>query len=157
MIFVRTTQDDPRAVPLVEELSREYDERYEPNDGVPSSFELQRYPASLFTPAEGGYFVLLLDGDETVAGGAYKRVDAESVEMKRVWTSSLHRRKGYAKLVMDELESQARAAGYSRSELTTGARQPEAVALYLGLGYEPLFDLDGDYEEISYLSFSKAL
>ena len=155
--FVETSQDDPRALPLVEELSREYDERYEPNDGVPSSFELRRYPASLFTAAEGGYFTLLLDGDTTVAGGAYKRVDADTVEIKRVWTSSAHRRKGYARLVMDELESRAKAAGYSVSTLTTGARQPEAVALYLKLGYEPQFDLDSDWEVVSYLEFSKAL
>ena len=155
--FLETTQDDVRALPLVDELSREYDERYEPNDGVPSSFELQRYPASQFTPAEGGLFVLLLDGADTVAGGAYKRIDDATVEIKRVWTSSAHRRHGYAKRVMDELENRAKAAGYTRSVLTTGARQPEAVALYLAIGYEPLFDLDGDYEEISYLEFAKPL
>jgi GNAT superfamily N-acetyltransferase len=157
LVFITTTQDDPRAMPLVAELSREYDERYEPNDGVPSSFELQRYPASTFTEAEGGVFVLLLDGEETVAGGAFKRSDAHSAEMKRVWTSSSHRRKGYARLVMDELERQARAQGYTRSTLTTGARQPEAVALYLSIGYRPLFDLAGDYERISYLEFAKDL
>jgi GNAT superfamily N-acetyltransferase len=155
--FLATTQDDVRALPLVDELSREYDERYEPNDGVPSSFELTRYPVSQFTPAEGGLFVLLLDGAETVAGGAYKRIDDDTVEVKRVWTSSAHRRNGYAKRVMDELESRAKAAGYTRSILTTGARQPEAVALYLAIGYEPLFDLNGDYEAISYLEFAKPL
>ena len=155
--FLETTQDDVRALPLVDELSREYDERYEPNDGVPSSYELHRYPVSQFTAAEGGLFLLLLDGAETVAGGAYKRVDDETVEIKRVWTASEQRRNGYGKRVMDELERRALAAGYSRSVLTTGARQPEAVALYLGIGYEPLFDLNGDLEKISYLEFAKSL
>ena len=155
--IVVTTSDDPRARPLVEELSREYDERYGLNDGIPSSVELSRYPAELFTPAQGGIFLLVVLGDQVVAGGAYKRTDATTVEIKRIWTSSAHRRRGLARLVMAELEHAAIAAGYRSSTLTTGARQPEAVALYLSLGYEPLFDLDGDLEAISYLHFAKPL
>ena len=155
--IIVTSSDDPRAQPLVDELSREYDERYGLNDGIPSSVELSRYPAELFTPAHGGIFLLLQVDDVVVAGGAFKRTDAATVEIKRIWTSSAHRRRGYARLVMAALEGEATVRGYSRSTLTTGARQPEAVALYLGLGYEPLFDLDGDLEEISYLHFAKPL
>jgi GNAT superfamily N-acetyltransferase len=74
-----------------------------------------------------------------------------------VWTASTHRRQGLARLVMAELESAAAARGYHAVELTTGARQPEALALYLGLGYTPRFDVDGDLEAVSYLVFDKAL
>jgi hypothetical protein len=45
--FLYTGADDPRARPLVDELSREYDERYGLNDGIPSSVELSRYPPEL--------------------------------------------------------------------------------------------------------------
>lgn len=157
--FVTTTQDDPLAAPLVAELSREYDERYGENDGIPSSVELQRYPVSRFTAAEGGAFVLLLEGDEVVAGGAFMRVpgDPDAVEVKRVWTASAHRRRGFARRVMAELEREAAARGHARVDLTTGARQPEAVALYLDLGYTPLFDLAADWEQVSYLRFTKPL
>jgi len=155
--IVTTSPNDPRAEPLIGDLARDYDERYEPNDGVPSSFELRRYPAELFTAELGGTFVLVLDDGETVAGGAFQRIDADTVEVKRVWTSPHHRRKGYSRLVMRHLEHTAEAMGYSTVELTTGARQPEAVGLYLALGYEPQFDLDGDYEAISYLAFRKRL
>lgn len=155
--IIVTTSDDPRAQPLVDELSREYDERYGLNDGIPSSVELSRYPAELFTAAHGGVFLLVQVGDEIVAGGAFRRADATTVEIKRIWTSSAHRRRGYARLVMAELEREASARGYTRSTLTTGARQPEAVALYLDLGYEPLFDLEGDLEKISFLHFAKPL
>jgi GNAT superfamily N-acetyltransferase len=154
---IYTSSDDPRARPLVEELSREYDERYGLNDGVPSSVELTRYPAELFSPAQGGAFLLLARDGEIVAGGAFKRTDATTAEIKRVWTSSRHRRQGLARLVMAELEREASARGYTAVTLTTGARQPEALALYLGLGYRPLFDLDGDLEQISYLHFAKDL
>ncbi|MDQ1556081.1 MAG: hypothetical protein QOI02_1083 [Actinomycetota bacterium] len=154
---VWTTPADPLARPLIEELSREYDERYGLNDGVPSSYELSRYPAEHFASSHGGAFLLLVIDGLAVAGGAYKRQDAHTAEIKRVWTSSAHRRRGYAREVMAILEERAASAGYTTAELTTGARQPEAVALYLSLGYEPRFDLAGDLEEISYLSFAKRL
>jgi GNAT superfamily N-acetyltransferase len=157
MPFLYTRSDDPRAKPLVDELSREYDERYGLNDGIPSSAELSRYPPELFSPALGGAFLLVERDGEIVAGGAFKRVDDATVEVKRVWTSSAHRRQGLARTVMTELEREAAARGYRTVELTTGARQPEAVALYLSLGYAPLFDLDGDLEAVGYLAFTKAL
>ena len=155
--IVYTTPADPRALPLIEELSREYDERYGLNDGVPSSFELHRYPAEHFSARLGGAFLLVIRDGVAIAGGAFKRTDAETAEIKRVWTSSAHRRQGLARLVMAELEAHAAATGYTTVELTTGARQPEALNLYLGLGYTPRFDLDGDLEEISYLRFDKRL
>lgn len=155
---VVTRPDDPLAAPLVEELSREYDERYGLNDGIPSSAELSRYPAERFTAEHGGTFLLLVDGDgRPVAGGAFMREDADTVEVKRVWTSSAHRRQGLARRVMAELEAEAARRGIHSIVLTTGARQPEAVALYLALGYAPLFDLDGDWEAVSYLGFRKEL
>lgn len=150
--------DSPLAAPLIADLARDYDERYGLNDGIPSSVELSRYPAELFGSEHGGGFLLLraASGD-AVAGGAFLRVDETTAEMKRVWTHPNHRRRGFARRVMAELEAQAASVGYRFCVLTTGARQPEALALYLRLGYVPLFDLDGDLEEISYLRFRKEL
>lgn len=155
---VVTRPDDPLAAPLVDELSREYDERYGLNDGIPSSAELSRYPAERFTEAEGGTFLLLVDASgAAVAGGAFMREDDSTVEVKRVWTDSGHRRQGLARRVMTELEAEAARRGIRTIVLTTGARQPEAVALYISLGYSPLFDLDDDWERVSYLGFRKDL
>lgn len=155
---VVTRPDDPLAAPLVEELSREYDERYGFNDGIPSSAELSRYPAERFTAEEGGIFLLLVDDQGSpVAGGAFMREDESTVEVKRVWTHSAHRRQGLARRVMSELEAEAARRGIPTIVLTTGARQPEAVALYISLGYSPLFDLDDDWERVSYLGFRKDL
>lgn len=155
---VVTRPDDPLAAPLVEELSREYDERYGFHNGIPSSAELSRYPAERFTAAEGGTFLLLVDEEGApVAGGAFMREDDSTVEVKRVWTHSGFRRQGLARRVMAELEAEAARRGVRTIVLTTGARQPEAVALYLSLGYVPLFDLEGDWERVSYLGFHKQL
>lgn len=152
-----TTPDSELARPLVADLARDYDERYGLNDGIPSSVELSRYPAELFSEERGGAFLLLERDEQALAGGAFIRVDETTAEMKRVWTHPDHRRLGYGRRVMARLEATAADRGYSHVILTTGARQPEAVGLYLALGYEPLFDLDGDLEEISYLRFRKSL
>ncbi|HEY8319009.1 MAG TPA: GNAT family N-acetyltransferase [Amnibacterium sp.] len=157
--------DDPLLEPLVADLARDYDERYEPTNGVPSSAELTRYPASAFTAAEGGAFVALVEvaGDGSLrllAGGALKRgrpgpEGRPLGELKRMWTSPEHRRRGLAGRVLAELEHRAADLGYTGLELTTGARQPEAVALYLRHGWTPDFDLDDDWEAVSYLRFTK--
>jgi GNAT superfamily N-acetyltransferase len=152
-----TSPTDPLAAPLVAELSREYDERYGLNDGIPSSVELSRYPARRFQPIDGGTFLLLVENGQAVAGGAFMRSENDSVEVKRVWTHSAHRRRGLARQVMAELEAEAERRGIRSIVLTTGARQPEAVALYLSLGYEAQFDLDDDWESIGYLEFRKQL
>ncbi|TFD22938.1 GNAT family N-acetyltransferase [Cryobacterium sp. TMS1-13-1] len=152
-----TSPTDPLAAPLVAELSREYDERYGLNDGIPSSVELSRYPARRFQPIDGGTFLLLVENGQAVAGGAFMRGEDDSVEVKRVWTHSAHRRRGFARQVMAELEAEAKRRGIRSIVLTTGARQPEAVALYLALKYEPQFDLDDDWESIGYLEFRKQL
>lgn len=152
-----TTADDPIALPLVDDLAREYDRRYELDAGAHTLGELSRYPAELFSEEYGGAFVVLLVDGALAAGGAFKRVDLETAEIRWVWTHPDFRRTGLSRRVMAVLEEEAASRGYQAIELMTGARQPEAVALYLSLGYEPLFDIDGDHEEINFLRFSKAL
>ena len=158
-----TSPTDPLAAPLVAELSREYDERYAATEGILPSVELSRYPARRFQPIDGGTFLLLVENGRAVAGGAFMRsddaraADGSSVEIKRVWTHSAHRRRGLARQVVAELEAEAKRRGISSIVLTTGPRQPEAVALYLALGYEPQFDPDGNWESIGYLEFRKRL
>ena len=152
--------DDPVLEPLVTDLARDYDARYEPNDGIPSSAELTRYPASAFSAEEGGAFVALLEDAVLVAGGALKRgrpgPDGRPAgELKRMWTAPHARRRGLAGRVLAELEQRAAELGYTWLELTTGARQPEAVALYLRHGWTPDFDLDDDWEAVSYLRFTR--
>jgi len=65
------------------------------------------------------------------------------------------RRQGLARTIVDELERQAARQGYSRLYLTTGFRQPEAVALYLSAGYTALFDTSVDPEIYGSLPFEK--
>lgn len=155
--FLYTTPLDPRAKPLIEGLTFEYDSRYgdvlrEP--GAPR--EIDRYPAEVFAPPHGN-FVLLLRDDIAIGGGAFMRHDERTAELKRVWTHSDLRRQGLASKVLLELEAQVLRQGYERIYLTTGFRQPEAVGLYRGHGYTALFDEVTDPETPRKLPFEKHL
>ncbi|MGW3646458.1 GNAT family N-acetyltransferase [Streptomyces sp. NPDC000878] len=149
----QVTVADPLVAPLLRELGDEYSTRY----GKDAHAELARYPDEEFTAAYGGVLLLLLERGEPVAGGAFRRYDTNTAELKRIWTHSAHRRRGLARRVVEELEHEASTRGYHRIYLTTGPRQPEARALYLTTGYTPLFDTRADPETIGKLPFEKHL
>ncbi len=157
--FIYTTPLDPLARPLIDELSQEYESRYGEfyqQDGGPR--EMDKYAPELFSPAQGGNFVLLLRDGQAIGGGAFKRHDdPDTAELKRVWTHSAQRRQGLAARVLQELEDQALRQGYARLYLTTGFRQPEAVGLYLRHGYIALFDTSLPHETYRHLPFEKWL
>ncbi|UXY13264.1 GNAT family N-acetyltransferase [Kosakonia sp. ML.JS2a] len=113
--------------------------------------------------APQGLFIVLERNGEIIATGAYKPFDAQTAEIKRIWTKPTLRKQGLAARVVQELERRAQRAGYRQIYLTTGFRQPEAVRLYLSQGYQAQFDLNRDPEEFSQppfdgrLRFTKAL
>ncbi|MDR6871732.1 GNAT superfamily N-acetyltransferase [Bosea sp. BE125] len=155
--FLYTTTDDPRARPLVDELIHEYDSRYGDVPGREGAVvELHRYPPALFQPPHGNFLLLIRNG-ETIGGGGFKLFDAQTAELKRVWTRHDLRRQGLARKVLIELEAQVLRQGYSRIFLTTGFRQPEAEGLYLGHGYSRLEDPEVDSGPVRILPFEKHL
>lgn len=155
LVLVRAALDDPRAEPLIAGLTLEYTQRYGDFFGGAEQ-EMQRYPAAEFT-APIGSLLLLQENGHTVAGGAFRRYKAGVAEFKRIWTHEEHRRRGLARAVLHALEDEARSYGYQSVYLTTGPRQPEAVRLYVGAGYTPLFDLEADPETVGHLPFTKEL
>jgi GNAT superfamily N-acetyltransferase len=156
-VFVNCSSRDPRAKPLIEELTFEYDTRYgdffEKEGAV---VEMNRYPPEAFAPPHGN-FLLLMRGDEAIAGGAFMRHAEGTAEFKRIWTRRDLRRQGLARKLLVELEAQASRQGYARIYLTTGCRQPEAAGLYLTNGYTALFDVNADLEALRHLAFEKLL
>jgi GNAT superfamily N-acetyltransferase len=153
--FVAVDQTHPLAAPQLAELAIEYTTRYG-GDAEQVHNELRAYPAEEFEPPEGALIVATSNG-VPVAGGAFRRYDAKTAELKRIWTASGHRRRGYGGLVVAELERIALQRGYTRIYLTTGWRQPEAVALYLAAGYTPLYDRSLPSEAIGRHPFEKLL
>lgn len=157
LVVLSLPMHDPRVRPLLDELAVEYDTRYGDLFGrTAAAEELNRYPAAEFEGPHGALLVIQEDGD-SIAGGAFRRYDETTAELKRIWTHSAHRRRGLGRLVLAELEALAAARGYTRLYLTTGPRQPEAKDLYLTTGYQAQFDLDADPETIGPLAFTKEL
>lgn len=79
--------------------------------------------------------VVLYKEAEPAACGAFKEFAPGAVEMKRVFVKNEYRRQGLSKIIMNELEKQARNKGYKYAVLETGVKQHEAINLYKNLGY----------------------
>jgi GNAT superfamily N-acetyltransferase len=125
---------DPVAHELVERVQQEYVRRYGGRDGAvvdPAEFE----------PPLGSFLVAEVDGVPAACGGWRVHDDGGApgtVEVKRVYVEPAFRRRGLAALVMTAIEEDAAAAGHRAVVLNSGNRQPEALALYAGLGYAPI-------------------
>lgn len=150
--FVTVAQTDPLAEPLLAELAVEYAQRYGGTEAGVSAW-LRGHPAEEFTAPRGALLMGLLDG-RPVTGGAFQRFDDDTAELKRIWTDSGHRQRGYASALLRALEQMIAERGYRRIYLTTGDRQPEAEALYESAGYtrlaEPL-PAEGDIYPIAFV------
>jgi GNAT superfamily N-acetyltransferase len=153
--FVTVGQHDALAEPLLVELAIEYSTRY---GGTPErvSSWLRGYPAGEFEAPTGGMLIGVLDR-RPVTGGAFRRFDDRTAELKRIWTDSAYRRRGLARALLAELEADIALRGYLRIYLTTGDRQPEAEALYLATGYTKLTDPLEAEGEVYPMAFLKEL
>lgn len=135
--FVAVGHDDPLAEPLLAELAVEYASRYGGSQERVLKWLHGEYPPEDFTEPDGTLLIGLLDG-QAVTGGGFRRFDEDTAELKRIWTDSRYRQRGYAKALLVQLEAEIVARGYRRAYLTTGDRQQEAEALYLDTGYTRL-------------------
>ncbi len=93
---------------------------------------------------ERGAFLIVYHEGIPVGCGAFRRMDAETAELKRMYVAPPLRGKGLGRRLVTALESEARALGIRRLVLETGIHQAAALALYRGMGFQsiPLF---GEY------------
>ena len=85
--------------------------------------------------ADARFLVAVVDRLD-VGCGAVQPADGTTGELKRMYVVPGHRGRGIARSLLKALESLAAEMGYDRLRLATGARQPEAIALYESSGYE---------------------
>jgi putative acetyltransferase len=97
----------------------------------------------------GGTFLVALNGEQVIGSGALRRLDHETVEIKRMWLLEGYHGQGIGFRLITNLIEFARVNGYIRIRLQTSAEQVRALAFYRKLGfYEiPCYN-DGD-DEIS--------
>jgi GNAT superfamily N-acetyltransferase len=122
--------EDPVAHDLVEQVQQEYVERYGGRDAAVVD-------AAEFRPPVGLFLVASVDG-RPAGCGAWRVHTPGIVEVKRVYVAPPFRRRGLAQVIMAALEESAARAGHRAVVLNSGPRQPEALAMYAGLGYRPV-------------------
>jgi GNAT superfamily N-acetyltransferase len=119
------------AAMLVAELDADLTMRYG-GDGDPV-----HAPAEEFD-GPGGRMLLATLGDAPVGCVGLRRVTADTAELKRMYVRPEYRGQAIARALLAACEQTARELGYAQLWLETGTLQPEAVALYLSAGYEPV-------------------
>ena len=127
--LVRTDSDHPDFIELVRQLDAFLAEI----DGDEHAFYNQ-----LNKTTNMKMVVVAFDHDQPVACGAIREFDKHSMEVKRMYTLPSHRGKGFAKMVLQELEKWTSELGYKKCILETGKRQPEAISLYEKSGYRSI-------------------
>lgn len=127
--------DSPDFAVLASALDAELEDRYPGlgEDGPPSTQDLL-------------VAVVAYRGATPVGCGALRELEHGVGEVKRMFVLPEARGAGVARRMLEALEAQGWAFGYSALRLGTGVRQPEAIALYESSGYRPIA-LFGEYEE----------
>ena len=119
--------------------------------------------AEPFAPPHGTFVVAYLEvdgGDRSAVGCAGIRpapgIEA-TCELKRMYVAPEARGRGIARSLLEHLEEEAVALGYSSLWLETGTEQPEAIALYESHGYEPITGFGRYQGEPKSRSFGRTL
>ncbi len=134
--FERVAITHPDAQALIAAVQEEYVRRYGDQDESPID------PADFEDPL-GQFFVGYLD-EVPVATGAWRRSSVRALgaevtaEVKRMYVVPAAQRRGLARRMLAHLETTAAEAGIEAMVLETGIMQPEAIALYVSSGYEPI-------------------
>lgn len=79
--------------------------------------------------------VVVYIDDQPAASGCFKKYNADTVEVKRMFVVKEHRGKGLSKIVLTELENWATEEGFTFAILETSVHFIPATTLYKNSGY----------------------
>ncbi|MCB0448199.1 MAG: GNAT family N-acetyltransferase [Gelidibacter sp.] len=125
--LIRTNSQHPDFINLVAKLDKDLAIR----DGDEHSFYDQFNKITHIK-----HVVVAYNNGIAISCGAIKEFDANTMEVKRMYTIPEHRGKGLASKILNELEVWAKELNYKKCVLETGKKQPEAIALYTKNGYK---------------------
>lgn len=126
---IRTNSDNPHFIKLVAAL----DAYLAITDGDEHAFYSQYNKIDKIK-----HVVVAYENEIPVGCGAIKELAADSMEVKRMFTSPEGRKKGVATTILIALEQWASELGYKKCVLETGIRQADAVSLYQKCGYQSI-------------------
>ena len=124
--FIRTTSEDADFRKMVNALDEDL---YQRNGEAQLQYRQYNQVDSI------GHVVVIYFEGKPVGCGCYKRFDAKTVEMKRMFVLPEMRGKQLAARMLQELEKWAIEEGNTVAVLETGRRQVEAQRLYSIAGY----------------------
>ncbi len=104
-------------------------------------------------------FFVLRDGEEPLAMGAFKRIDAGHAEIKSMHVLHEARGRGLSKAMLEHLVGEARKDGYTRLSLETGV-QPTFIparALYTLAGFFECPPFEGYTDDPNSVFMTKVL
>jgi GNAT superfamily N-acetyltransferase len=87
-----------------------------------------------FAPPDGSFLLMRLHGRPVGCGG-FKRDDADTAYIKRMWIAPEGRGLGLGRRLLEALEEKARELGYRKLRLETEKSLGEAQRLYRSSGY----------------------
>ena len=82
--------------------------------------------------------VIAYQDSQAVGCGAFKKLDNETIEIKRMYVKFAHRGSGTAQAILNSLELWASEKGFKKCILETGNRQVEAIKFYKKAGYKSI-------------------
>lgn len=136
--LIRTDSNNNDFIALVKELDADLAGR----DGSDHSFYAQFNKISTIR-----HVIVAYQKGEPLGCGAMKMHAADSMEIKRMYTTPRSRGNGIASKILAELEKWAAELSFKKCVLETGKRQPEAISLYKKNGYRIIPNF-GQYAQI---------
>ena len=97
--------------------------------------EIQLQYAEPNRPENMSTLAVAYEGETPIGCGAWKRLDAQTAEIKRIFVKPSHRRRGVATTLIRTLEADAAANGCQKLILETAVDTQNSHSLYLSLGY----------------------
>ena len=82
--------------------------------------------------------VIAYQDSQAIGCGAFKKLDNETIEIKRMYVKFAHRGSGTAQAILNSLELWASEKGFKECILETGNRQVEAIKFYKKAGYKSI-------------------
>jgi GNAT superfamily N-acetyltransferase len=126
MQLLRTNSDNPD----FKKLSALFDDYLVDIDGEEKDF------FAFYNNVQLDTVLVIYENKDVVGCGAFKKFDAHTAEIKRMFVHPNHRNKGIAKFVLTELELWANELGFTSFILETSPKLTSAIALYEKTGYQ---------------------
>lgn len=129
--------DTPEFAELVRTLFREYESTL----NVCLCFqgfekELAELPGEYAGP--NGRLLLAFEGNEAAGCGAFRKLESDVCEMKRLFVRPKYQGRGFGLALAHALIEAAQKASYSRMRLDTMPTMQRAIAMYRALGFREI-------------------